>query len=162
MIAIRLAPLALMLAVVAPASAQTTTPFEDAAMALVKPCFDIKPATETAAAAIAACEKVIADVAALKAQTPVAGHDLNLYLVVNSMALSRIGHSFAYQDGNRRTARVCTKMEESWANVSQIEPSASPTYAAVIKDLRKSSISVLGKCRSENGAPPGATPLPAE
>jgi hypothetical protein len=106
---------------------------------------------------------VIADITALKAQTPsVAGHDLNVYLVVNSMALSRVGNALAYQDGNRRTARVCTKMEESWANVSRIDLSASPNYAAVIKNLRNSSISVVGKCRSENGVPASAMPLPAE
>lgn len=144
-----------------PASAQTATPFENAAMAATASCFAITATVETAAQAIAACEKTITDMSALKAQSPaIAGHDLNVYLIVNSMAETRIGKSYASQDNNVRTARVCERMERSWALVSQLAPAASPGYVAMIGNLRDSSIAVIRKCREENGTPQGAPPLP--
>ena len=140
---------ALAVAAAMPAMAQTTTPFEDAAMKTVQPCFDIKASEETASAAISACQQALRDIAALKSQTPgLADHDLNVARVVNSMAQTRIGSAYTFQDGNRRTARVCTQMELAWAEVSQLNPAASPGYVPLLKQLTDSSINVIGKCRS--------------
>ena len=163
MLAIRFAPAALMLAFAAPALAQQPTPFENAAMAVVAPCTNMKVDAETAAAAVTACTPVGQNMAALKDKTPgIAGHDLNVHHIVTSMALTRIGNAYSFQDGNRRTARVCVQMELAWKEVAQVDPAASPGYAAVIKQLRDSSINVIGKCRSENGTPAGAPPLPPQ
>jgi hypothetical protein len=144
-----------------PAGAQTATPFENTAMATVASCFATAVTVETAAQAITACEKTITDMSALKVQNPaITGHDLNVYLIVNSMAETRIGNSYATLDSNVRTPRVCVRMERSWALVSQLQPAASPSYVATIAKLRDSSIAVIRKCREENGTPQGAPPLP--
>ncbi len=146
-------------ATAAPASAQAATTFENAAIALSSDCFNAAP-TSDAEGAIAACSKYLGDMGGLTTRSsPLSAQDMNVDLIVRTMALSRIGRAYAHIDGVR-SARVCTKMEESWGLVSRIDVAASPSYAAMIESLRASQIEVVGKCRNEQGAPAGAVPLP--
>jgi hypothetical protein len=143
-----------------PALAQTTTPFETQATSLAGACLGMNVAAETADQTIATCEKVVADIAALKLATPtLASHDLNVYYVVVSMAHSRIGSAYGAVD-KVRSARVCQRVEMAWATTSKIEAGNSPAYARMIQDMVTASVSALTKCRSEFGAPAGAPALP--
>lgn len=143
-----------------PAYAQTPSQFETQATGFANPCLQITPTPETAQAAVTACDKVIVDLNALKSATPdLTGHDLNVYLVVISMAQARIGNAYGKLDGVR-SARVCQRMESSWAATSQINTAMSPGYADLIKNLVDTSVSTTTKCRNEFGTPVGAAPLP--
>ena len=152
---------ALALASVLPAHAQTSTEFENVAMAVVGKCLELKPSATTAQSAVDTCSKVVTDMATLKqAAGTLAGHDQNVYLVVSSMAHSRVGNAYSFLDGGVRTARVCAKIEEAWGLTSQIAPAASPAYADMVNQLRTTTVSTIAKCRNEFGAPAGAAPLP--
>lgn len=152
---------AVMLAGVAvgPAMAQSSTAFENAAIGLVTGCLNAEPTTNPDGA-IAACSKFVGDMGGLVTQSsPLSAHDTNVDLIVRTMAISRVGRAYAHLDGVR-SGRVCQKMEESWALVSRINAAASPAYTSMIGSLRTSQIDVVAKCRSEQGMPTGAVPLP--
>jgi hypothetical protein len=155
-----LAALALLATMGAPFAHAQTSEFESAALVVANPCLTSGSTPEAAPAAVAACEKLIVDLATLKAAAPdIAGHDLNVYHIVASMAHSRVASSYGRIDGVR-SARVCQRSEDSWRHVSQIAPASSPAYAATIDDLVKSSTETIAKCRSEFGMPAGAPLLP--
>ena len=144
------------------ASAQSPTAFETQATSLASACLSAPNSTpETASAAIAPCEKLIVDIDALKQANPsLAGHDLNVFLLVKSMGETRVAGSYGAIDGVR-SARVCDRTERGWTLISQVNKAQSPTYVGTIDNLVRSSISAISKCRQENGTPAGAAPLPA-
>ncbi len=155
-----LALTALAAVIVLPAHAQTPTPFESQATGIATPCLQAESTPEAAPGAVTSCQKLAVDLAGLKTATPsLAGHDLNVYHVVMSMAQSRIASSYGRIDGVR-SARVCQHTENAWSHVAKITPADSPSYAAMIGDLRSSSVGAIGKCRNEFGTPAGAAPLP--
>jgi hypothetical protein len=141
------------------ARAQTTSEFEGIATTLANACMGAVP-KDNPQLAITTCDKLIVDIDTLKAAAPsLAGHDLNVYRVVVAMAQSRVGNSMGIVDG-ARTARVCDRVERAWDQVSKIDAAASPSYAAVIKNLTDSSVTTTRLCRTEKGTPAGAAPLP--
>jgi hypothetical protein len=153
--------LPLVMLAAAPASAQGATPFETTATTAAGPCLAIQVSPETALAVIAACDKLVGDIAVLsQANSPLSGHDLNVSSIVASMAHSRVANSYGKIDGVR-SARVCQRMEMSWTESSKLDPSASPAYAPMIKDLVQGAISTVSKCRGEFGTPAGAAAVPA-
>lgn len=144
----------------APAMAQSSTAFENAAIGLATGCLNAEPTTNPDGA-ISACSKFVGDMGGLVTQSaPLSAHDTNVDLIVRTMAISRVGRAYAHLDGVR-SGRVCQKMEESWALVSRIDAAASPTYTGMIDSLRTSQIDVVAKCRSEQGMPASAVPLPS-
>lgn len=154
------AAVALLATTGAPVAHAQVSEFENAALAVANSCLTSGSTPEAAPAAVAACEKLIVDLATLKAAAPgLAGHDLNVYHIVASMAHSRVAASFGRIDGVR-SARVCQRSEQSWTHVSQIVAASSPAYGPTIDGLFKSSTGTIAKCRSEFGAPAGAAALP--
>ncbi len=144
----------------APAMAQSSTDFENAAIGLATGCLNAEPTTNPDGV-ISACSKFVGDMGGLLTQSaPLSAHDTNVDLIVRTMAISRVGRAYAQLDGVR-SGRVCQKMEESWGLVSRIDTAASPAYTSMIESLRTSQIEVVGKCRNEQGTPVGAVPLPS-
>jgi hypothetical protein len=145
----------------APAIAQAAGPFEKAATKLSESCLALKANAESAAVTIPVCEKTLRDLSELRASyPPLSMHERNVDAVIISMAETRIGNAYAFQDNNVRTARVCARMERSWAALAKADPAASPSYTALLKSLIGSTVAVIGKCRAQVGVPPDAPPLP--
>jgi hypothetical protein len=144
------------------ASAQSPPTFETKATALSVSCMSAGNQTpEEASGAIAACEKLIVDLNALRQSNPaLGGHDLNVFLLVKAMGEAAVASSYGKIDGVR-SARVCDRTERGWMSVSQIKKAESPAYAVMVDQLVASSVGAITKCRQEFGTPAGATPLPA-
>lgn len=152
--------LLLALGVGASAFAQTPTALENQMTGLAAGCMAFKVTPETAQSAVTSCDKLVADLEALKQSTPgLAGHDLNVFHVVMAMAQTRVANSYGKLDGVR-SARVCQRMELSWRATSAVDATQSPGYATLIKGLVDSSVSTTRLCRNEFGAPVDAAPLP--
>lgn len=150
----------LMILAGAPVAHAQTSEFENAALAVANACLTSGSTKETAPTAVAACEKLLVDLETVRSAAPgIAGHDVNVYHVVASMAQSRIAASYGRIDGVR-SARVCQRTEDSWRHTSQIVPASSPAYAAMIDGLVKSASDTIAKCRGEFGAPANAAALP--
>lgn len=144
----------------ASASAQGTSTFESRATTLANSCLIAQATAEAAVTTVAACDKVVTDLAALKASTTnPSGHDSNVFSVVTAMAQTRIANTYGKVDGVR-SARVCQRVELAWAETSKLDAAASPSYAAMMKDMVDASISATTKCRNEFGTPADAAPLP--
>jgi len=159
---LRVGLMALAVAGAVEASAQAPPSFETQATALAAGCLSAGNETpEAASGAIAACEKLIVDLDALKQASPaLGGHDLNVFLIVKAMGETRVASTYGKIDGVR-SARVCDRTERGWVSVSQVNKADSPAYAAMVDRLVASSVGAIGKCRQEFGTPAGATPLPA-
>lgn len=150
----------LMILAGAPVAHAQTSEFENAAVAVANACLTSGSTKEAAPAAVAACEKLLVDLETVKSAAPgIAGHDLHVYHVVASMALTRIAASYGRIDGVR-SARVCQRTEDSWRHTSQIIAASSPAYAGTIDGLVRTASDTIAKCRGEFGAPAGAPALP--
>jgi hypothetical protein len=112
--------------------------------------------------AIADCKRAIVLLDEVRARHPSAVQaDVNLYLYLKAFSYSTIARSLGDAAGGMRTARVCEAVETSWASFSAIVLSASsPEDRELFEEGKKGWATTVGLCRSENGTPTGAPPLP--
>jgi hypothetical protein len=143
--------------VVAPASAQVSTPFIDRITAIAQPCFSGKGDPRPI---IAICVKALAAINAARGEKlGVTSHEQNMYLANSVFVTTALSRLYTEMDKGQ-TARVCLSSELSWQSASQFDYAASPDFAARLKTMRDSLVPGVAKCRAEVGAPDGAPPLP--
>jgi hypothetical protein len=140
-----------------PASAQISTPFIDRVTAIAQPCFsgkgDPRPIIETCVKALAAINGTRGE------KLGVTPHEQNMFLANSVFVTTALSRLYTEMDKGQ-TARVCLSSELSWKSASQFDYAASPDFAERLKKMRDSLVPGVAKCRAENGAPPGAPPLP--
>ncbi|MEZ5937458.1 MAG: hypothetical protein R3C52_04480 [Hyphomonadaceae bacterium] len=142
------------------ASAQVDTALTDRLSNIAVACSNaFSDKTQTPQMIAATCTKVLADMdTEWGKQATVNQHETNIRLFYQGMVYSIIGAQYTKIDGSR-TQRVCDCVERQWSAFAKLDLAASPKYESQFQKVRDGARTTVRFCRSERGAPTGATPL---
>ena len=76
---------------------------------------------------------------------------------IHGTVLLSVANAYVAIDG-ARTARVCDDSERAWQGLGNISPTVS--YRDAVSTSEQTVMSIIRLCRSEQGAPGWARPLP--
>jgi hypothetical protein len=143
-----------------PSFAQTQqSEFERYAIIVGTPCLQSTTTPDTAADAIAKCDKAAADLVTLKAAVPdLAGYDLNVFHIVRGTMFTRLANANMQLHG-AKSQQVCGSLESAWTHFSAFTPDSSPSYAGTARTMIDAAVREVKVCRDTFGTPQGAAPL---